>query len=374
MTVDFIHLKLYIEKVNFSAPGGTEEKRTQHQKEIETMKKKLLALLLAAMMVLSLAACGGNDTPPAGNQNDAPPAGSGDGAPESKTYVVGISQYVTHPALDAATEGFIDAMNDLLGEDGWTYDLQNAAEDTPNCSTIANSFVSKNVDLIMANATPALQAAAAATGDIPILGTSVTEYGVAFGIENFSGVVGGNVSGTSDLAPLDQQAAMIQEWYPDAKTVGLLYCSNEPNSQYQVDTVQEYLEGMGYTCTQYAFSDSNDIAAVCQTAADNSDVMYVPTDNAAAANTGIIDNICRGNIPVFAGEEGICAGCGVATLSISYYDIGYKTGEMAAQILTGQADISTMPIEYAPEFVKKYNEPICADLSIDVPEGYEAIA
>ena len=330
---------------------------------------------------LSLAACGGGDAPAdsagSGNSGEAPsaetqePADSGSG--DKKVYEVGISQFVTHDALDAATQGFIAAMNDKLGEDGWHYDLQNAANDPATCSTIANSFVSKNVDLIMANATPAVQAAAAATGDIPILGTSVTEYGVAFNIENFSGTLGTNVSGTSDLAPLDQQAEMIKEWYPDAKTVGLLYCSNEANSQYQVDTVQGFLEGMGFTCTQYAFTDSNDVAAVCQTAADASDVLYIPTDNTAASNTPIIDNICHGTIPVFCGEEGICAGCGIATLSISYYDIGYKTGEMAAQILTEGADISTMPIEYAPEFVKKYNPPMCEALNITAPEGYEAI-
>ena len=345
------------------------------------MKKNLLALILTLAMALSLAACGGGDAPAdsagSGNSGEAPsaetqePADSGSG--DKKVYEVGISQFVTHDALDAATQGFIAAMNDKLGEDGWHYDLQNAANDPATCPTIANSFVSKNVDLIMANATPAVQAAAAATGDIPILGTSVTEYGVAFNIENFSGTLGTNVSGTSDLAPLDQQAEMIKEWYPDAKTVGLLYCSNEANSQYQVDTVQGFLEGMGYTCTQYAFTDSNDVAAVCQTAADASDVLYIPTDNTAASNTPIIDNICHGNTPVFCGEEGICAGCGVATLSISYYDIGYKTGEMAAQILTGGADVSAMPIEYAPEFVKKYNAPMCEALNITVPEGYEAI-
>ena len=341
------------------------------------MKKKILALLLAVFMVVSLAACGGDagqgGSAPADTDQNAPAAPAESTAPAGKVYTVGISQYVTHDALDAATNGFNDAMNDQFGEDGWKPDLQNAAEDPATCSTIANAFVSQNVDLIMANATPALQAAAAATGDIPILGTSVTEYGVAFGIENFSGIVGGNVSGTSDLAPLDQQAAMIQERYPDAKNVGLLYCSNEANSQYQVDTVQAYLEDMGYTCTQYAFADSNDIAAVCQSAVDASDVLYIPTDNSAASNTPIIDNICRGNIPVFCGEEGICAGCGMATLSISYYDIGYKTGEMAAKILTGEADISTMPIEYAPEFVKKYNPPMCEALGKEVPSGYEAI-
>ena len=226
----------------------------------------------------------------------------------------------------------------------------------------------------MANATPAVQAAAAATGEIPVLGTSVTEYGVAFGIKDFSGTVGGNVSGTSDLAPLDQQAAMIQEWCPEAKNVGLLFCSAEANSQYQVDTVQKYLEEMGYTCTQYPFSDSNDIAAVTTTAVAASDVIYVPTDNTVATNASIVDNICRpAGVPVFAGEQGICAGCGVATLSISYYDLGVATGEMAVKILTGEADISQMPIEYAPQFTKMYNADICEALGLTPPEGYTAI-
>ena len=255
-----------------------------------------------------------------------------------------------------------------------TFDFKNAANDPATCATIANGFVSAGVDLIMANATPAVQAAAAATGDIPVLGTSVTEYGVAFGIKDFSGTVGGNVSGTTDLAPLDQQAAMIQEWCPEAKTVGLLYCSGEPNSQYQVDAVQEHLEELGYTCTQYAFSDSNDMAAVTQTAADNSDVIYVPTDNTVASNASIVDNICRpAKIPVFTGEQGICKGCGVATLSISYYDLGVTTGEMAVKVLRGEADISQMPIEYAPQFTKMYNQAICDDLGLTPPEGYTAL-
>lgn len=328
------------------------------------MKKRILALSLAAMMMLSLAACGPKETA----NPDTTPDQQGD----TPTYNVGICQLAPHPALDAATEGFIDALTAALG-DQVVIDNKNAAGDTPTCATIINGFVSSNVDLIMANATAPLQAAASATDTIPVLGTSITEYGVALGIENFSGTVGTNVSGTSDLAPLDQQAAMIQEWYPEAETVGLLYCSAEPNSQYQVDNVQAYLEGMGYTCTQYPFSDTNDMASVTQTAADNNDVLYVPTDNTAANNTGIINNICQGKIPVFAGEEGICGGCGIATLSISYYDIGYKTGEMAAQILTGEADVSEMPIEYAPQFVKKYNPTTCEALGIEVPAGYEAI-
>ena len=335
------------------------------------MKKKLLALTLAALMVMSLAACGGSkeetaETPAETEQTETQ-------EPAAETYKVGICQLVQHEALDAATQGFIDALNEKLPGQV-EIDNQNASNDIPMCSTIVNQFIAADVDLIMCNATPALQAAAAATTTIPILGTSVTEYGVALGISNFDGTVGGNISGTSDLAPLDQQAAMIQELFPDAKTVGLIYCSAAANSQYQVDVVKAELEKLGYTATLYSFSDSNDLAAVTESAVAASDVIYVPTDNTVAANTGIIDNICRpAKVPVVAGEEGIVKGCGVATLSISYYDIGYKTGEMAAQVLTGEADISTMPIEYAPQFTKKYNAEICADLGLEIPSDYVAV-
>ena len=294
-------------------------------------------------------------------------------AEESETYTVGICQLVQHDALDAATQGFKDALTEKLG-DAVTFDEQNAQGDTNTCSTIINSFTSANVDLILANATPALQAAVAGTNEIPILGTSVTEYGVALEIDDFDGTVGGNVSGTSDLAPLDEQAAMLNELYPDAKNVGLLYCSSEANSQYQVDTVKTALEELGYTCELYAFSDSNDLSAVTTTAASESDVIYVPTDNTVASNTEIINNICLpAEVPVIAGEEGICAGCGVATLSISYYDLGVATGEMAAKILTGEADISEMPIEYAPQFTKKYNPTNCEALGLTIPDDYVAI-
>ena len=255
-----------------------------------------------------------------------------------------------------------------------SFDEQNAQGDSNTCSTIINGFVSNGVDLILANATPALQAAAAGTNEIPILGTSVTEYGVALEIDNFSGTVGGNISGTSDLAPLDGQADMLQELFPDAKTVGLIYCSAEANSQYQVDTIAKYLEEKGYTCNFYAFSDSNDLSSVATTAVSEVDVIYVPTDNTVASNAELLNNICLpAGIPVVAGEEGICAGCGVATLSISYYDLGVATGKMAARVLKGE-DISAMPIEYAPNFTKKYNAANCEALGITIPDGYEAIA
>ena len=318
--------------------------------------KKTVSILLAIALCfggcLALASCSGG----------------------SAKYNVGIVQLVEHPALDAATEGFKQALIDELGEGAVAFDYQNAQNDANTCSTIVNQFVSSEVDLIMANATPALQAAAAATGDIPILGTSVTEYGVALELKDFDGTVGGNISGTSDLAPLDKQAAMITEWFPDAKKVGLVYCSKEANSQYQVDVVKAELEKKDITATLYPFTDSNDLAQVCTTAADNNDVIYVPTDNTVAENTGIIDNICSPKkVPVIAGEEGICKGCGVATLSISYYDLGYATGKMAAKILRDGADVSTMPIGYAETQTSKYNKRICDALGIEPLDGYVEI-
>ena len=316
--------------------------------------KRLLAVASVAAMSLSLCACGGKK--------------------EDDVYTVGICQLVQHDALDAATKGFKDALVEELGEDKVKFDEQNAQSDANTCSTIINGFVSSDVDLILANATPALQAAAAGTDTIPILGTSVTTYGVALEIDDFSGTVGGNISGTSDLAPLDGQADMLKELFPDAKKVGLLYCSAEANSQYQVDTVKGYLEELGLTCEYYAFSDSNDLSAVCTSAAENSDVIYVPTDNTVASNTEIIKNICMpAKVPVIAGEEGICSGCGVATLSISYYDLGVATGKMAAKILKGESKISEMPIEYAPQFTKKYNKEICDELGVTIPEDYVVI-
>lgn len=316
--------------------------------------KKVLAAILSVAFVLSaclmLASCG-----------------------KKTKYTVGICQLVSHVALDAATDGFKQALKDKLGDDV-EFDFQNAAGDIPVCTTIVNGFVSKNYDLIMANATPALQAAANATTKIPILGTSITEYGVALGIENFSGTVGSNVSGTSDLAPLEEQGQMIIDLFPSATKIGLLYCSAEPNSDYQVKVIKAFLESKGKTVTNYSFADSNDIQTVATKAANDSDVIYVPTDNTAAASTEIINTISREtNTPVFCGEEGICKGCGTFTLSISYYEIGYKTGLMAAEILTGASDIKKMPIAYDQNPVKKFNKDNCRFFDITVPDGYVEI-
>ena len=294
-------------------------------------------------------------------------------------FTVGICQIVKHDALDAATKGFKDALKEKMKEAGKTvkFDEQNAQNDISTCSTIVNSFVASNVDLILANATPVLQAASSATVKIPILGTSVTEYGVALGIDNFSGTTGINVSGTSDLAPLNEQANMIMDLVPTAKKVGLLYCSSEPNSKYQVDVVGSILENAGLEVKEFKFSDSNVLYSVCQEAVAYSDVIYVPTDNTAANNTETIDSVCRGGskkVPVFAGEEGICKGCGFATLSISYYNLGRKTGEMAARILLDGENVKTMAIEYDTSPVKKFNAEICAELGITIPSDFVAIA
>ena len=311
--------------------------------------KKLLAILAAVALCLGMTAVA------------------------EATYTVGVCQLVQHPALDAATQGFQDTLTAKLG-DAVTFDVQNASGDSNTCSTIVNSFVSNNVNLIMANATPALQAAVAATGDIPILGTSVTDYATALDIDDWTGATGMNVSGTSDLAPLDQQAAMLHELFPDAKTVGLLYCSAEPNSKYQVDVITGYLTELGYETVEFTFADSNDVASVAQSACDGCDVIYIPTDNTAASCTEAIRNVVEPAAkPVIAGEEGICKGCGVATLSISYYDLGCATGEMAYEVLVNGADVATLDVAFAPNVTKEYNAELAELLGVSIPEDYVAI-
>lgn len=346
--------------------------------------KKLLALLTVIALLAALTACGDSTSsvesvasaPEASTQSAAQPADEAPAADETvsaDSYNIGICQLVQHDALDAATQGFKDALTEKLG-DKVSFDEQNASGDSANCATIINGFLSSNVDLILANATAPLQAAAAATSEIPVLGTSVTDYATALEISDWTGTVGTNVSGTSDLAPLEEQAAMIKELFPDAKKVGLLYCSAEPNSVYQCDVMEEALKADGYEVTRYTFTDTNDVTPVTESACADSDVIYIPTDNTAASNTEAIANVVLpAKVPVVAGEEGICSGCGVATLSISYYDIGYKSGEMAYEILVNGADVSTMPVESAPNVTKKYNVANCEALEIAIPDDYVAI-
>ena len=324
-------------------------------------QKKSAALALSSALLFTLAACSG-----APSSSQSP--GGGD------SYVVGVCQLAPHDALDAATQGFQDALNEALpGQVEFL--MGNAGGDSNNCITIVDGFLSADADLILANATASLTTAAAATDTVPILGTAITNYGVALNLDTTEDkVLGGNISGTSDLAPLDQQAEMLHELFPEAENVGLLYCSAEPNSIFQVETIEGHLTELGYTCARYAFTDVNDLAAVTQTACDSSDVIYIPTDNTAANNTETIANVViPAGVPVVAGEAGICSGCGVATLSIDYYELGQITGGMAAGILTGEASVSELAIAYDTTVTKMYNADNCQALGITPPEGYQPI-
>jgi len=344
------------------------------------MKKKLLSVVLVAAMAVSvLTGCGGKDAAQGEASKTYSEEGKSagekgeSGSEGDKTYNIGICQLVEHPALDAATQGFEDALTEKLG-DKVTFNFQNAQGEQTTSATICNGFVSDGVDLILANATSPLQAAAAATTSIPILGTSVTDYATALEITGWSGSTGRNISGTSDLAPIDEQEKMLLELFPDVKQVGILYCSAEANSLYQVQLFTAALDADGIAHKEYAIADTNEVQSVTTAAIAECDVLYIPTDNTLASVTETINNIVvPAKIPVIAGEEGICGGCGVATLSISYYDIGYITGEMAYEILVDGKDISTMDVRFAPEVTKEYNAEICEELGITVPEDYVAI-
>ena len=318
--------------------------------------KKIIALVLAAVLVLGMAS-------------------AVTAKAEEKTYTVGICQLVQHAALDAATEGFMDALTEKLG-DNVKFDLQNAQGESTTCSTIVTGFVANEYDLIMANATPALLAAVSATDTIPILGTSVTDYATALAIDDMDASVGTgiNVSGTSDGVPAQMYADTVMELVPEVKSVAVLYCSAEPNSVLQADQFIACMDELGVDTTVYTFTDSNDIQAVVTSAVEGADAMYIPTDNTAASNMTIISNVCTAaGLPVICGEEGMCAAGGLATVSISYYDIGHVCGEMAYDILVNGADVSTMPIGYAASPAKKYNPDFADAIGFEMPEGYEAI-
>mgnify|MGYP002795530451 FL=1 len=324
------------------------------------MHRKLLSAAIAATMTLTLAACGTS-------QDD------GQSADNPDAYIVGICEQMEHVSLSEATRGFKDGLVEILGEDSVVFREQNAGGEQANCTTIIDGFVSDGVGLILANATWPLQAAASATNSIPVLGTSVTDYATALNLDNFDGTIGRNISGTSDLVDLEAQTQIVQELFPEAENVGLLYCSGEPNSVYQIETVRGYLEDMGYTCEVYAFTDVNDLASVTQAACDSSDVIYIPTDNTVAANTESVANVVlAAGVPVVGGDPGICSGCGVATIATDYYELGKLTAQMAAEILTGEADISTMAVQYGP-MQKIYNAANCDTLNITVPEDYTPV-
>ena len=328
------------------------------------MKKIMTVTMMLMLMLTGLVGCGKDAEEPA-------PAEQAD----TKTYTVGICQLVQHDALDKATQGFKDALTEKLG-DKVTFNEQNASGEIPVCTTIANQLVAENVDLILANATQALQACANATTTIPILGTSVTDFGLALSIDMAQdGVTGINVSGTNDQAPFDEQANQIVELFPDAAKVGILYCSSESNSKYQADAMRTLLADKGLEAQDFTFTDSNDIQAVVKAAVDYADVIWIPTDNQVASNGGVVENVASAaKVPIIASEEGICRSTGaVATLSISYYEIGHQAGEMAYEILVNGADPATMNVQNPRSVTLKYNPEVAEAYGVTIPEGYEAL-
>ena len=321
---------------------------------------------MATAMVLGLVGCGNaSSTQTASGSTSSTEAGT-----DGKVYHIGVCQLVEHEALDAATQGFQDALKDKLGENNVVFDVQNAQGEETNCATICTGFVSDNVDLILANATASLQAASAATNSIPVVGTSITDYATALNADDWNGTSGTNITGTSDLAPLNQQEAMIKELVPDVTQVGIVYCSAEANSVFQANQIEAALEKDGIAYKEYSAADSNEIQSVVTKAVSECDCLYVPTDNTMAANVDIIKNVTvPAGIPVIAGEEGICQGA-LATLSISYYDIGQAAGEMAYEILVNGKDPGTMEIEYASATTKEYNADVADALGITIPDDY----
>ena len=325
------------------------------------MKKvtSLLAMTVAAVMAMT--GCGGNDA-------------ADDSADAGETYTVGIIQQLEHPALDQATKGFEDKLTELLG-DKVKFDYQNAQGEQTNCTTIATKFVSNDVDLIMANATTALQAAAAATGDIPIVGTSVTDYKTA-GVVDSNEKPGTNVTGVSDLGEIKAQVDVLLTFCePDTK-IAVVYCSAEPNSTYQADLAKKYLEEQKIPYAIYTAADSNEIQAVVTKAVADCNAMYIPTDNTFANNMEIVKNIAvPARVPTVTGAEAMCEVGALATLSISYYDLGAKAAEMAYDILVNGKKPAEMPIEYLTDgLVPKYNADIAEALGVTIPEGMEPVA
>ncbi len=284
------------------------------------------------------------------------------GCSSEADYTVGICQLMEHDSLDQATEGFIDALTAELKAAGKTvnFDTQVAGE-ANLCTTVINTFTAKNVDLIMANATPALLAAANATSSIPVLGTSVTDYDDTFG-----GSIPANVSGTSDAVPFDEQAQMMIDTLDltAGDVVGVLYCTNESNSLIQYNAVKELFEAEGIVVEAYTFSETTELQALVNAAASACKALYVPSDNTVAQNDSVVGTICtESNVPVFTSYGGsVC----YASLAIDYYELGAETGRMAAEVLLGSKDVSDIDITTLTPTVV-YNEELCAQLGIEVP-------
>lgn len=360
------------------------------------MKKKLIAMLITAAMVAGISAgCGsgsgqqastgdagndaaqtegsgsaeaGQDTPA---EQDAPEeAGDGTDAPAEGNFKIGVVQLAEHPALDAAYEGFVEALKEAGYEDGVniTIDYQNAQGEQANCQTIAEKFVNDKMDLVLAIATPAAQAMASKTTEIPILVTAVTDP-ASSGLVDSNEAPGGNVSGTSDLTPVKEQIDLLHQLLPEAKNVGILYCSAEDNSEFQADIAMEALGALGMTGEKYTFATLDEIQAVVESMKGKVDAIYIPTDNKAAEGMATISMIAtEAKLATIVGESGMVDNGGLVTYGLSYFNLGKLTGQQAVSILKGEADTATMPIGYLNaedcEFI--YNEETAQELGISI--------
>lgn len=318
--------------------------------------KKLSALALAAIMSVSMTACGGETSNVDSEASNA-----------SQEYNIGVLQFVEHPALDAANKGFCD----VLEESGLNIkiDQQNAQNEQANCQTVASKFVTDKKDLILAIATPAAQACASETSEIPILVTAVTDPADSKLVDS-NEAPGGNVSGTSDLTPVADQFNLLKEILPDAKKVGILYCSAESNSVFQANLAKEAATKLGLEAIEATVSNSNEIEQVTRDLCGKVDVIYAPTDNMIAAGMSTVTMVANDlKIPTIVGEEGMVENGGLATQSISYYELGRKTGEQAVKILKGEAKTADMPIEYVPGDAISVNEDTAKEIGVDIPQS-----
>lgn len=323
--------------------------------------KKAVAVLLAGLMAISAAACSSNST--TAGSSASPQA-------QQKKFKIGIVQLVEHPALDAAYKGFVDGLKEAGYVDGQniTLNYENAQGEQPNCVTIASKLVNDRSDLILAIATPAAQAVANATKNIPILVTAVTDPADAKLVASNT-APGGNVTGTSDLTPVDDQMKLIKQILPNAKKVGLLYCSSESNSKFQIEIAKKSAAALGLATVEATVSNSNEIQQVTQSLVGKVDAIYSPTDNMIAAGMATVSMVTQqAKIPVIVGESGMVNKGGLATYGINYYNLGLLTAKQAVKILKDGAKPADMPIEYSKDNTLSINKDAAAKIGVTIPQ------
>lgn len=315
--------------------GGTRTEETELIAMLSISRRNLITLGASFFAAGALAGCG---------DGKAAPGSAGASGKTGSSYKIGVLQLVEHGALDQTNKGFVAA----LDESGiaYTIDQQNAQNDQSACQTIASKLVNDGDDLIFAIATPAAQAVAGATSDIPVVGSAITDYAES-GLVASNEEPGGNVTGSSDLTPVADQIELLRQLLPEAKSAGILYCSAESNSTVQVELAEEVLEDAGIAHERYAVSSSNEIQQMVESMVGKVDAIYAPTDNTIAAGMATVSMVANENkLPVIVGCDTMVEDGGLASYSISYYDLGYKAGEMAVKILTEDANPADMPIEY----------------------------